>query len=338
MFRARLVTILAGFALKASGADLAECVAIESKDERLACYDAAAGRAMPAQGHPQLPASEPSLITRYWGLDSTGSDSYLFWPHQPTYVSPLHYSGRVNDAAFQQSSSGDMPASFHHGEVEFQLSLKFRPLRGRLGQRTELWLAYTQQSHWQLYGNSSPFRETNYEPEAFLTIPIESTREMLGFKWRGVNVGIVHQSNGRGGTLSRSWNRLYAQFGFDRDNFALLVKPWWRIPESEDDNPDISNYVGRAEVIAVYKPDKEGHTLSLVARNNLRASHNRGSVEAQWSFPVVGLRTLRLYTKLFSGYGETLIDYNFRQTTWSLGFLLTDWVEPPRGSADNPTR
>jgi phospholipase A1/A2 len=34
---------------------------------------------------------------------------------------------------------------------------------------------------------------------------------------------------------------------------------------------------------------------------------------------------LRLHTQLFSGYGDTLLDYNFRRTVLSVGFSLVEW-------------
>lgn len=55
-------------------------------------------------------------------------------------------------------------------EVKFQLSLAFPLWRGILGPNSVLGASYTQKSWWQLSNSkeSSPFRETNYEPQLFL--------------------------------------------------------------------------------------------------------------------------------------------------------------------------
>lgn len=75
-------------------------------------------------------------------------------------------------------------------------------------------------------------------------------------------VGIEHESNGQRQDLSRSWNRVYSQFYFAKDNFLIALQPWWRIPESDkndpsdssgDDNPDIEDYMGHFELSSVYK-------------------------------------------------------------------------------------
>lgn len=206
-------------------------------------------------------------------------------------------------------------------EAKFQLSFKFMVASLSEDQRLSIWGAYTQQSHWQVYHPkaSRPFRETNYEPEIFLAW--RPDREILGLHWGLLTVGINHQSNGQSDPLSRSWNRLVVQAGFERGDFVLLLRPWFRARETgpEDDNPDIEDYLGKGEVVAAWR--RGGHTLTATGRWN--PATGKGAIQGTWSFPVQ--RHLKGYMQVFSGYGESLVDYNWRQTTAGVGFCLTDW-------------
>jgi phospholipase A1 len=145
--------------------------------------------------------------------------------------------------------------------------------------------------------------------------------EFGGFHWRLLNVGFNHQSNGRAEPLSRSWNRLFAEFGIERGNFALLAKAWYRIPESadKDDNPDITDYYGYAGLNAIYK--WRDHSFSLMARGNI--STGKGAAQFTWTSPRF-LGPLRGYVQAFTGYGESLIDYNWNQSTIGFGIALND--------------
>jgi phospholipase A1 len=143
----------------------------------------------------------------------------------------------------------------------------------------DFYFAYTQLAMWQLYNNdiSSPFRDTNYEPELFLLF--KNDWRIFGFTNRVNLLGFVHQSNGRSEPLSRSWNRVFASFVFKRGNLAFSIKPWNRIHEGidVDDNPDIEDFLGNFELRSVYK--WSGQTFSLMWRNNLDFSSNHGAVE-----------------------------------------------------------
>lgn len=191
-------------------------------------------------------------------------------------------------------------------EAKFQLSLMKPLVYNLFGLEETFFAAYTQQSNWQIYSQSAPFRETNYEPELFVTLP---------FKWgdfplRALKVGLNHQSNGQGGTRSRSWNRLYATGLFQLDDIFISLRGWWRIPESRssDDNPDIEQYLGYGDLRAAWPIGR--NLLSMTLRNNLDTAHNRGAVQLDWSFPIKEFRHTFGYVQLFSGYGESLIDYN----------------------------
>jgi phospholipase A1 len=141
--------------------------------------------------------------------------------------------------------------------------------------------------------------------------------------WRNAltQFGVVHQSNGQGGYLSRSWNRVYANFLIEKNNLLVGFKPWYRIPEDNDDNPDIDDYLGRYEIQGLYK--NQDQTFSLMLRN-LFDGDNRDTLQLDWSFPLYG--RWRGYLQYFYGYGESLIDYNAKSHRMGFGLQLTDWL------------
>ncbi len=161
-------------------------------------------------------------------------------PHKRNYLLPVTYNTHVNSEPFE-ADDDDMDRF----EVKFQFSFKVPVWQNIIG-NADLWAAYTNLSFWQAYNEpfSSPFRETNHEPELFLTI--ENDTKILGLTNSLILIGLNHQSNGQGGTLSRSWNRLYLQFILDRGNFVMSFTPWYRFEEDreDDDNPDIDKYLG----------------------------------------------------------------------------------------------
>lgn len=314
-------------------ADLETCAAIKQDARRLACFDHLANQVKPpSQPTPQETALQQavletgaiSALSRYWELDNEAKQgTFQLKSHGPNYVLPVKYSDSPNNTPLQgsllQPDQGLDPV-----EVELQLSFKVKAIEGVFNERVDLWMGFTGTSYWQAYNSSisASFRETNYEPEAMLVFRTDYS--LAGLRGRFINLGLVHQSNGRPEGLSRSWNRVYAQWGFERGNFALLVRPWYRIPESaaNDDNPDIEDYMGNGDLLAAYRDG--GNIYSVLLRNNLKGSSNRGAVQVDWSFPIHG--RLRGYVQYFNGYGESLIDYNHSQQSLGIGVSLMDWM------------
>lgn len=316
----------------ASIAEWEGCSAIPDDRDRLACYDRVSGRAQPeAAPAPHADPDQPavavgppllSALSRHWELDNAAKQgAFLFRPHHANYFLPLKYSSAPNDQPFRDSFP-QPDLGLDPVEAELQLSFKIKAMEGVFGHDdADLWFGHTATSFWQAYNDdiSAPFRETNYEPEMMLVFRTDYT--LAGFRGRFVNLGLVHESNGRREGLSRSWNRLYAQFGFERDNLALLIRPWYRIPEhdGDDDNPDIVDYMGHGDLLAIYRKGRNAYSLLL--RNNFDAP-NRGALKLNWSFPLYG--RLKGYVQYFTGYGESLIDYNHRQQSFGLGVSLTE--------------
>lgn len=250
-------------------------------------------------------------------------EPFTLMAHKPNYFI-VAYNSYGYDSELYQGEFEDPTIQFNDTETQFQLSMKF-PLAVNLFNTVDLYAAYTNRSFWQLFNESSaPFRETNHEPEAWLQF--NNDWEILGFKNRANQIGFVHQSNGRGGELSRSWDRVYANFLFERKNFALSIKPWYRIPESKDDdeNPDITDFLGHYELRGMYNWNE--HVFSVMSRNNLESGFSKGAVELSWSFPLGKYPYVKGYNQYFIGYGESLIDYDNYVNRIGIGLALTDWL------------
>ena len=250
----------------------------------------------------------------------TRYQSFVLTPHKPNYILPISYNDKPNNSHNAALGSPELDKL----EIKFQFSFKFPIIENLFGEKNSIQFAYTNLSFWQAYAedNSSPFRETVHEPEVFMIF--ENDWEFLGMQNRLIQFGVVHQSNGRSGSLSRSWNRVYADFIFQRGDFYLSFKPWYFRKDwgtSITDNPDIENYLGHFELRGIYATDK--HTVSLMLRNNFD-NPNYGATEINWSFPMS--RRAKWFVQYFNGYGESLLDYDAAVNRIGIGIAFTDWL------------
>jgi len=250
---------------------------------------------------------------------------FTLMAHKPNYILlAAHNTTGYNPDVFREQYR-EPSIELDDTEAQFQISIK-TPLAIDLFDTFDIYAAYTNRSFWQVYNNdiSSPFRETNHEPEIWAQF--NPNWEALGFTNSANAVGFVHQSNGQGGVLSRSWNRIYASFIFEKDNLAFAFKPWYRIPEDsdDDDNPDITDYLGHYELRGAYKWGE--HVFSAMSRNNIESGFSRGAVELGWSFPLGNYPYMKGYVQYFTGYGESLIDYDQYTNRIGVGLALTDWL------------
>ena len=336
------------------------CAALEISAERLACYDTlfkipvtdkpaivserrAAAEIAPepdnlkakiGQTVSNIYASEGSKLTpnlslldSRWELSQESKlGTWNIRSYQPIYLMPGFWTSKKNEFPQSENPNNTVKEDQNLTSIEgkFQLSLKTKAVENILGDNGDLWLGYTQSSRWQVYNSeeSRPFRETNYEPEASLIF--RTNYDLFGLNWRMLGLTLNHQSNGRSDPLSRSWNRVMLNLGFEKDNFAIMLRPWYRIEEdrADDNNPEIKNYIGRGDLTAFYRHN--AHDFSLMLRHTLKGGDdNRGAVQFDWSFPISG--RLRGQFQLFDGYGESLIDYNHRATYVGLGVSLMNW-------------
>ncbi len=284
-----------------------------------------------------------SALSRFWELQrGTDCDTFGLRGYKPITLAWLT-SDSVNtqpsSTAVDHTALLDTP--YKRQELKIQLSVRTKVAKGlfKNGQNAEddhdsLWFGYTQQSYWQLFNGaiSRPFRTTDHEPELLYIYP-HQTPLGGGWRYRLSGLGLVHQSNGQSLPLSRSWNRVYLMASAEKilspaANLSLQAKLWQRLKESSttDDNPDIQNYIGRAELVGRWQFSPTD-SVGLTLRNSL-TSPARGSARLDWTLaPSSASRytSLRYHLQLFTGYGDSLLDYNRKRTVFSLGLSLVDW-------------
>ena len=267
---------------------------------------------------PDTPDKATPLDERIEGIKATEELDYVITPYKPNYVM-VGYNPNPNNAPFQDAFPNEN-IDFNAAEVKFQISFMFPVVHNIFKDNGSLYIAYTNRSFWQLFDDdlSSPFRETNHEPEIWLQFA--NNKKVLGLTNKLMTFGFNHQSNGRNDPISRSWNRLFASFIFEKGNFAFGIKPWIIVGDLVG-NEDIQDYMGNIEVRGIYKVNR--HTIGLMLRNNLQSGFSKGTFQVDWSFPIY--HRVRGYAQYFNGYGESLIDYNVHNNTIGVGLAFTDY-------------
>lgn len=256
----------------------------------------------------------------------TAFNPYVITAHKHNFILPVSYSTGINETIYQQNDVA-LREGLQPAEVKFQISLKTQLNEDDLlFANDSLSLAITLEAWWQLYSSdlSSPFRETNYQPEVFYLLPL------LWGPFGGntaLVTGLEHQSNGQVQGLSRSWNRLYAMLVYERGDFVASIRPWYRLPENAkenpgdaegDDNPDILDFMGHGELGASWRNDSYEYAVHL--RGN--PDTGKGAVKIGMTFPLVA--RFRGFVQYFSGYGDSLIDYDHYQQRLGIGVALTN--------------
>ena len=217
--------------------------------------------------------------------------------------------------------------------AKFQISFKYQfvPDKSDLGKEhpwiTPFYVAYSQTSFWDLGESSAPFFDNSYRPEFFWLRPDLFAGKLPDNLQFGFQTGLQHESNGQAGDDSRSMNSVYIEpqltFGLNKDWF-LEIKPRVYFYFDTEGNEDITDYRGFTD-LKVTIGEYEGLQASFIGR--LGEYGDKGSLEADFSYPLI--RTFKnspnllcLHLQVFTGYGETLVDYNESDTSVRLGVSL----------------
>lgn len=249
------------------------------------------------------------------------ADHLSFIPYRENYLIYSKLLDGVNqnpiDTAFPNEEH-----SFRDYELQFQFSFMVPIAVDMFDSPVSLYVAYTNRSFWQLFDiqDSKPFRETNHEPEIWLSY-------FYDLKWGEFNapmiwLGLNHQSNGQYENLSRGWNRIFIKAFFDYRRYSFSIIHWNHLKEGDpiDDQYKYEKFIGSGEISVDYAFSK--NDLSLTYAYSLEGSEF-GSITLEFAHPITD--SLALYLRYFDGYGESLIDFDYESRTLSAGVKLNEW-------------
>lgn len=216
-------------------------------------------------------------------------------------------------------------------DAKLQLSFRYRlfghqPREFTTGDGSRKWRAglyfgYTQRMFWDLSQESIPIYDITFSPELFVRA-VSPGSTSVGAPMLGIQAGVRHQSNGEDGADSRSFNTLYVEpsVGFGLGNgWTLTAAPrLWAYVGSKEGNERIARYRGYTGLTLDLK-QTDGLGIRTYLQGNIEGG--RGSAEVDVSYSLrrwTGLN-LYLYSQLYTGYGEALIDYDERNTRLRFG-------------------
>ena len=291
-------------------------------------FDTPEGQAEPSQELADAAAAYTPLSQMY-DLDANDPHGILtVREHNPMYLMPVWYNSSPNYAPSSPTRGAALQERFSDQkriETKMQVSFKSKIAEDLFKSRADLWFGYTQKSDWQIYNQgrrSAPFRNTDYEPEIFITQPVKAQLPWGG-RLRMLGVGFAHQSNGQSRPESRSWNKVYAMAGMEWGKLTVIPRVWMRLFDSsgkDNDNPDLTKYLGYGDVKLQYRLNDK-HNFSTTLRYNPKSGY--GAAEAAYTFPIKG--KLQGVVRGFHGYGESLIDYNHKQSGIGFGLIFNGW-------------
>lgn len=139
-----------------------------------------------------------------------------------------------------------------------------------------------------------------------------------------INIGGVHQSNGRGGNLERSWNRFYIEALFSFHRLSFIISPWLVQHDKyyHFSGHNMKHYFGNGKLIVIYRI--HDNTFAIQTHNAMSNVFKPVSGQFTWSFPLPHIRNIKGYVQYFTGYGQSLIEADHRTNAIGIGLALND--------------
>ena len=201
-------------------------------------------------------------------------------------------------------------------DSKFQISFRHRLTRSRLPFDTFFYLTYTQKSFWDIYRESAPFRDSNYNPGIGLGRYIIVDNKLTGAAF----LQMEHESNGRDSIESRSTNWIgFSGKYFLTSNLAASFKITIPFMTGED-NSDLYDYRGTGYFTADYKTSD--NKWWLTGTYSLRKSVKAINLKFSAGYKISEIFNQYIFGELYSGTGDSLLDYKRKDVQLRVGICI----------------
>ena len=225
--------------------------------------------------------------------------------------------GIYKDTYFVGGTALNHKPTEYNSNVKFQISFRQRLTKSILPFHSHLFLSYSQKAIWNVFEESLPFHDLNFNPAIGLQKLVISKDKLVGT----ASIILEHESNGRDGEASRSWNKVsFAGEAFIDRNLMVHAKTWFPIIDGQQ-NKDILKYSGIYQAGAQFLTDDQRWVadVTFVKRKGWNLNFN--------TILNVGLRLSKrrnqyLMLHFYDGYGENMLDYNKYHCNVRLGLLI----------------
>ncbi|MGL4328305.1 MAG: phospholipase A [Tannerellaceae bacterium] len=203
-----------------------------------------------------------------------------------------------------------------NSNVKFQISISQRLTKSTLPFNTYLYLTYTQKVIWNVFEKSMPMKDMNFNPGIGLGRMIIHKDKVIGFSY----FQFEHESNGRDGDASRSWNKISMYAGLQLNRYWDVQAKFWLPIIDGSLNKDILDYSGIFQISANYNwSDRFTAGMVFVKR---RGFNFNGNLQLGLSYKLFKNQNQYLYLQYYNGYGEYLLDYNKYQSMLRIGLII----------------
>ncbi len=214
------------------------------------------------------------------------------------------------------TSIGPKPTR-ENSNIKFQISIAQRLTKSVLPWHTYLFLFYSQKCFWNVLERSMPMTDLNFNPGIGLVKPLFVKNQFIG----KLLLLLEHESNGRDGAASRSWNKVsLAANIMIEPNFIVHGKVWIPIIDSNL-NKDILNYCGIYQMGTSFStPNKRfGASVILTKRKGWKLDYN---TIIELNYRIFPRDNQYLFFQYYNGYGEGLLAYKEFHSQLRVGIVI----------------